>query len=357
MKGILLAGGHGTRLRPLTSTGNKHMIPIANEPMLFYGLRHLAAGGISDVGIVLGTVNEGITQAVGDGGAFGLRVQYIRQGEPRGLADALLCARDFLDDEPFLMYLGDNLLQSGVEPFVRRFRDARVDAVIGVTPVSHPGSYGVVEMDGERIVSIVEKPASPRSNLALVGVYLFTPSILPIVRGLRPSRRGELEITDAIWRLHEQGAPIAVQRVDGWWKDTGRPEDLLEANDLVLRTLPAERFVRAGTVADGAELHGHVGLGRGAYVGPEVRLEGPVVVGNDTRLEGRARIGPGTAVGDRCTVRDSALSRAIVMEGSEISGPVELTDSIVGRSATIRARGPGPVRLSCTLGDSTELRL
>ena len=357
MKGLVLAGGFGTRLRPLTFTGNKHMIPIANEPMLFYGLRHMAAAGISEVGLVVGPLHEGIREAVGDGSPFGLRVTYIHQGEPKGLAHAVLCAREFLGEEPFVMYLGDNLLQEGVLPFVERFRAHPVDAVIGVTPVKNPTSYGVVEMEGDRIVSIAEKPAEPRSNLALIGVYLFAPSIHPIIQELRPSRRGELEITDAIWKLHQLGKSIVVRHVDGWWKDTGKPEDLLDANDLVLRTLPASHFVRLGTVAEGAQVSGRVRLGPGSVIGPTVRVEGPVVIGRDVHIDGEARIGPHTALGDRCRIHGSSVERAVVMEAAEIRGPVQLVDSIVGRNARIEVGSAGPVRLTCTLGDSTQLRL
>ncbi|MGA8543301.1 MAG: glucose-1-phosphate thymidylyltransferase [Thermoplasmata archaeon] len=357
MKGLLLAGGHGTRLRPLTFTGNKHMIPIANEPMVFYGLRHLAEGGISEVGIVLGPVHEGLEQAVGDGRSFGLRVTYIHQGEPKGLAHAVLCARDFLGDEPFVMYLGDNLLQDGIRAFVDRYNKGGADAVIGVTPVPNPRSYGVVEMDGDRIVSIEEKPPFPRGNLALIGVYLFAPKVHSIIGQLKPSRRGELEITDAIWKLHEAGGNVAVLRVRGWWKDTGRPEDLLEANARVLETRPPEWFGRSGEVAPGAEIIGRVRLEKGSFIGPEARVEGPTVVGEGVRIEGAARIGPGAALGDRARVYGSTVRRAIVMEGAEIHGAVEISDSIVGRSSQIHVETGGGMRLSCILGDSSKLRM
>jgi len=357
MKGLLLAGGHGTRLRPLTFTGNKHMIPIANEPMLFYGLRHFSSAGISEVGVVVGPLHEGIREAVGDGSSFGLKVTYVHQGDPKGLAHAVLCAREFLGDEPFVMYLGDNLLQEGVLPFVERFQAGAVDAVIGVTPVANPSSYGVVELDGDRIVSIVEKPDAPRSDLALIGVYLFSPAIHPIIQELQPSRRGELEITDAIWRLHQQGKSIAVRRVSGWWKDTGKPGDLLEANDLVLTTRPPEYFEVSGTVSAGAQVSGPVRLGRKSFVGPSVRINGPVVIGDGVRIEGPARIGPRTSVGDRCVIHGATIERAVVMEAAEVSGPVQLTNSIVGRTARIRAAGARTVRLSCILGDATQIRL
>jgi glucose-1-phosphate thymidylyltransferase len=357
VKGLLLAGGHGTRLRPLTFTGNKHMIPIANEPMVFYGLHHLAEGGIAEVGIILGPLHEGLEEAIGDGSSFGLRVTYIHQGDPKGLAHAVLCAREFLADDPFVMYLGDNLLQEGTRGFVARYNQGGVDAVIGVSRVPHPGNYGVVEMDGDRIVSVIEKPPVPRSDLALIGVYLFSASIHPIIEDLRPSRRGELEITDAIWKLHQAGKKIAVRRVQGWWKDTGRPEDLLEANDRVLETLPPEYFALAGTVEKGAQITGNVRLGRGSFVGSHARVDGPTVIGDDVRVDGTAHIGAGTAIGDRCVVRDSTVQRAIIMERTEIDGPVELRDSIIGRSARIQAESGRSIRISCVLGDSTQLRL
>ncbi len=356
MKGLLLAGGYGTRLRPLTFTGNKHMIPVANQPMLFYGLRHLAAVGISEVAVVLGPLHEGISEAIGDGSSFGLRVSYIHQGEPKGLAHAVLCAREFLGKDPFVMYLGDNLLQDGVRPLVERFEREHADAIIGVTPVQNPSSYGVVELDGDRIVSIMEKPPNPRSNLALIGVYLFTPSIHPIIERLAPSARGELEITEAIWKLHEQGGRLAVQRVQGWWKDTGRPEDLLEANQRVLYGMPPADFIVAGTVAEGATIMGPVHLGSGSFIGPGARVDGPVVIGSDTRIEAGAHVGPGTAIGNRCVIHQTSIQRCIVMDSAEVEGPFELVDSIVGRFARLRAAQDRGIRLSCVLGDSTQLR-
>ena len=357
MKGLLLAGGHGTRLRPLTFTGNKHMIPIANQPMLFYGLRHLADVGIREVGIVLGPIAEGIQEAIGDGQAFGLRVTYIRQGDPKGLAHAVLCSREFLGDDAFVMYLGDNLLQQGVQPLIRRYHAGEVDAVVGVTPVDHPSDYGVVELEGERIVSIVEKPASPRSNLALIGVYLFTPAIHPIIEALTPSRRGELKITEAIWNLHRRGGRVAVQRVEGWWKDAGQPESLLEVNEMVLRTRPPDYFTIDGTVEHGAELVGPVRVGAGSRIAAGARVTGPTVVGAGVRIEAGSVIGAWNAIGDRCMIRGAELHRSILMEGVQLDGPVIVSNSIVGRSAIVRATEQRGLRISCILGDSTQVRL
>lgn len=357
MKGLLLAGGHGTRLRPLTFTGNKHMVPIANEPMLFYGLRHLADAGIREVAIILGPIREGIPDVVGTGESFGVHVTYITQGDPKGLAHAVLCAREFLGDDPFVMYLGDNLLQEGARPLAERFRAAPSDAVIGVTPVQNPSQYGVVEMDGDRIVSIVEKPSAPRSNLALIGVYLFTPKIHDIIRELRPSARGELEITEAIWKLHSDGGHLDVQRVGGWWKDTGRPTDLLEANELVLRTRPPAQFQVEGTVASGAELRGNVALGDGSTVAAGAVIEGPAVIGRGVRIESGTRVGPSTAIGDHCRIAGTSLRNSIVMQSTVLEGPFEVSSSIIGQFARLRAREARGVRLVCVVGDSTQIEL
>jgi glucose-1-phosphate thymidylyltransferase len=357
MKGLLLAGGHGTRLRPLTFTGNKHMVPIANETMLFYGLRHLADAGIRDVAIVLGPIREGIPEVVGDGSAFGLRVTYITQGDPKGLAHAVLCAREFLGEDPFVMYLGDNLLQDGARPLVERFQAAPADAVIGVTPVQNPSSYGVVELAGEQIVSIVEKPPNPRSNLALIGVYLFTPTIHEIIQNLKPSARGELEITEAIWKLHQNGGNLAVQRVSGWWKDTGRPSDLLEANELVLRTRAPSLFTVDGEVAPSAEIKGKVQLGRGSSIAAGAVIEGPTVIGRGVRIEAGSRIGPATAIGDHCVIGGSSVRNAIIMQSTVIEGPFEVSSSIIGQFARVRAREARGVRLSCVLGDSSQIEV
>jgi glucose-1-phosphate thymidylyltransferase len=357
MKGLLLAGGHGTRLRPLTFTGNKHMIPIANRPILFYGLRHLAEAGIRDVGIVLGPIQEGIQEAVGEGAEFGLRVQYIHQGDPRGLAHAVACARGFLADDPFVMYLGDNLLQQGVRPFVDLYEREHPDAIVGSTPVSQPQQYGIVELNGTEIVSIEEKPARPRSNLALIGVYLFTPAIHPVIATLTPSRRGELEITEAIWDLYRSGARVLVQQVQGWWKDTGRPDDLLEANEQVLRSMRPEEFTVQGIVSSESRFDGRIGLGAGSIVERGSAVEGPAVLGRNVHVTDGSFVGPYTAVGDGVQLRGARVRRSILLEGCRLEGPVALADSIVGRNVTITA-GPGPPReLTVIVGDAAQIRL
>jgi glucose-1-phosphate thymidylyltransferase len=355
MKGLLLAGGHGTRLRPLTFSGNKHMLPIANQPILFYGLKHFARAGIRDVGVILGPIQEGIRESIGDGAAFGLRVQYIEQGAPKGLAHAVLCAREFLGDDPFVMYLGDNLLQEGVESFVRMYNDQHPDAVVGATPVANPKQYGIIELDGNRIVSIEEKPAVPRSDLALIGVYLFDPAIHPVIADLKPSKRGELEITDAIWQLHHLRHRVIARRVDGWWKDTGRPEDLLEANELVLRTYPADQVEHGGSVAAGAEVQGTVSIGRGSVVEKGARILGPAILGSDVKVGPETQIGPGTSIGNGVSLSQVSIRRSIVQDGARIQGPIRLFDSLIGKNVEIRFRSDVGHDVSLTLGDSSRI--
>jgi glucose-1-phosphate thymidylyltransferase len=356
VKGLVLAGGHGTRLRPLTYSGNKHMLPIANQPILFYGLRHLARAGIRDVAIVLGPINEGIQESVGDGREFGLNVEYVQQGEPKGLAHAVLCAREFLSEDPFVMYLGDNLLQQGVVPFVNRYSETHSDAVVGATPVPDPRAFGVVELSGDRIVSIEEKPAVPKSNLALIGVYLFSPAIHPIIRDLTPSKRGELEITDAIWRLWKSNGKVTVLRLDGWWKDTGHPGDLLEANELVLGNMPAGELQNEGYLASGAVVEGRVGIGARTVIASTARLVGPTIIGVDAHIGPDAVVGPFAAIGNRATVAHSLVHRSIVMDGARIEG-VSLVNSLVGRGAEIVATVPLIAPLTLTLGDSSRVTL
>jgi glucose-1-phosphate thymidylyltransferase len=357
VKGLLLAGGHGTRLRPLTFSGNKHMIPIANQPILFYGLKHLAQAGIHDIGIVLGPLQEGIRESVGSGQAFGVHVSYIHQGDPKGLAHAVLCAREFLGDDPFVMYLGDNLLQEGVGEFVQLFDRERPDAVVGVMPVVNPHQFGIVELEGDRIVSVEEKPAQPKSDLALIGVYLFSPAIHAAIDTLHPSRRGELEITEAIWKLNVSGHRVLPHRVTGWWKDTGRPEDLLEANQLVLSTLPPESFLLHGVVARSAALHGSVGIGAGTIVEDDVEITGPTLIGAGARIEAGSRIGPLTTIGNGATLRGVAIRRSIVMDGTHIDGHLRIANSLIGRNVDIRSASESGTEASFILGDAAVLRL
>ncbi len=334
MKGLLLAGGHGTRLRPLTYTGNKHMLPIANKPMLLYGLEHLKNAGINEVGIILGPIKEGVVETIGDGSKFDLKVTYIDQPDPLGLAHAVKVSRDFILDEPFVMYLGDNLLKQGVADFVEIFTKNKLDCVIGVSPVKDPSRFGIAELDEKTggIIRLVEKPREPKSNLALIGVYTFNSSIFDAVNRIKPSWRNELEITDAIQILVNDGRKVEVERVSGWWKDTGKPEDLLEANQLVLSDLKGSIN---GEISEKATVTGNLGLGLGSRIKEGVNIRGPAIIGDNCQIGPNVYIGPYTSIGEDCIVKDVEIENSIVMKGSRIENNNRIVDSLIGAYSTI----------------------
>ncbi len=358
MKGLLLAGGRGTRLRPLTFTGNKHMLPVANRPILLWGIEQLRDAGVTDLGIILGPIREGIEEGVGDGSSLGVKVTYITQGESKGLAHAILCAREFLADEPFVMYLGDNMLEHGVRPFLDRFARGDASAVVGAVAVREPSHYGVVELgENDTILSIEEKPKQPRSDLALIGVYLFSPEVHEVVRELRPSARGELEITDAIRLLEERTHRVKVLRLEGWWKDTGRPEDLLEANERVLGSRPRSFFQLRGQVHPGARVSGNVFLGEGSVISEGCTVRGPVVLGRGVRIEAGAYVGPYTSIGDRSVVLHAEVDRSILMEDVVVDARIRVVDSILGRGCHVLQRDRAPKGAAFVVGDAGQVVL
>ena len=352
MKALIPSGGAGTRLRPITHTSAKQLVPVANKPILFYVLDDIAEAGVVETGIVVGETGDEIRAAVGDGSDWGLKVTYIEQDAPRGLAHTVLIARDFLADDPFVMYLGDNLLRDGIKGFVQRFEESRCAAQIMVTPVERPEAYGVVELDGDRVVRLVEKPKDPPSDLALVGVYLFDADIHDAVRALKPSGRGELEITDAIQWLLEQGKDVAVHRVEGWWKDTGQPEDLLDANRLVLEAMESSN---KGEVDDASKLSGTVIIEEGARI-QNSKLRGPLIVGRNTVVRD-SFIGPFTSVGDDCIVEDSEVEHSVIMESCSIRGVHRLEDSLLGRNVVVERTESRPKSYQLMVGDSGRVGL
>jgi glucose-1-phosphate thymidylyltransferase len=351
MKGLILSGGAGTRLRPITHTAAKQLVPVANKPVLFYGLEAMRAAGITEVGIVVGDTHAEIEAAVGDGSAFGLTVTYLPQEAPLGLAHAVLISAAFLGDEPFVMYLGDNLLKEGIAPFVRAFGESRPDALILLQKVADPQSYGIAELDGDgRVARLVEKPPEPRSDLALVGVYLFTPAILESVRAITPSARGELEITDAIQHMVDHGRRVEPHIVTGWWKDTGKLEDMLEANRLVLSTLVGD--VR-GELHE-TTLEGPVHIGAGSRL-ERCTVRGPVVIGAGCRLSDTF-VGPYTSISDGVVVDHAELEHSIVLENSRISHlTTRMADSLIGRDCVIARSEARPVAYRFLVGDSCQI--
>jgi len=351
VKGLILSGGKGTRLRPLTFTSAKQLVPVANKPILFYGIEDLAAAGIRDIGIVVGDTAREIAAAVGDGSALGVRATYLPQEAPLGLAHAVLISREWLGDDPFVMYLGDNILRGGIGGLVENFIRVRPDAQILLAKVPDPNRFGVAELDGDRVVGLEEKPRTPRSDLALVGVYMFSTAIHEAVRAIRPSERGELEITDALQHLLRQGRDVRSHLVSGWWKDTGKISDLLEANRLVLDGMEGGIVPPLG---EGSRVEGRVRIGAGCRI-LRSTLRGPAIVGQGVVLED-AHIGPYTSIGDGAIVRRSEVEHSILLDHCRIEGvPYRLVDSLVGRQAELTTGGGSRSAVSVVAGDMSRV--
>ena len=351
MKGLILSGGKGTRLRPLTYTSAKQLVPVANKPVLFYGIEALVAAGITEIGIVVGDTHAEIRAAVGDGSAWGARVTYLEQDAPRGLAHAVLISEAFMAGESFVMYLGDNLLNKGISGFVEEFVREAPAAQILLTRVPDPNMFGVAELVDGRVVRLVEKPKEPKSDLALVGVYMFSPAIFDAVKRIRPSFRNELEITDAIQDLIDRGLEVRPHLVQGWWKDTGKLEDMLEANRLILDTI--ERRIE-GAVDGESRIEGKVVIEAGAVIERSV-IRGPAVIGADARIV-HAYVGPFSSIGPRAEIRDTEIEHSIVLEGSVISDLANrVEDSLIGRNVRIYRLPVKPSAYRFMVGDNSEV--
>ena len=355
MKGLILSGGKGTRLRPLTYTSAKQLVPVANKPVLFFGIESIVAAGITEIGIVVGDTKDEIRAAVGDGSAFGAKVTYIEQDAPRGLAHAVMIAEDFLGDDSFVMYLGDNLIAGGITNLVQEFEKSDCNAQILLAEVPNPQQFGVAELAGDDTVKrLVEKPAQPRSNLALVGVYMFDSNIFQSVNRIQPSARGELEITDAIQDLIDHDFVVHPFKVRGWWKDTGKLEDMLEANRIVLESLDIKRG--PGAVDGGSRIEGRVELGEGVEVVNSL-VRGPVVIGAGTRIE-NAFVGPYSSIGPDCVLASCEIENSIVLGGSEIREIQGRVDgSLVGRNVKITRGESRPRAYRFMLGDNSEVEV
>jgi glucose-1-phosphate thymidylyltransferase len=359
LKGLILSGGKGTRLRPITHTSAKQLVPVANKPVLFYGIEAMAAAGVGEVGIIIAPeTGEEIRQAAGDGSRFGVKIEYIVQDEPLGLAHAVLTAEPFLRDSPFVMYLGDNLLQGGISDLVAAFREHGPDALILLTPVPDPENFGVAELadaaPGEigRVVRLVEKPSAPATDLALVGVYMFTAQIHDAARAIEPSGRGELEITDAIQHLVDSGRRVEPHIVRGWWKDTGRLDDMLEANRLILDNLTESV---GGELVD-SQVDGRVVIEQGARL-ERTTVRGPAIVGAGAQLRD-CYIGPYTAIGEDCHISNAEVEHSILLAGSsvcDLDGRME--SSLLGRNVTVRRGDRQPRAYRFMVGDNSDISI
>jgi glucose-1-phosphate thymidylyltransferase len=353
LKGLILSGGAGTRLRPITHTSAKQLVPVANKPVLFYGIEALVGAGVTEIGIVIAPeTGEEIRDAVGDGSAFGASITYIAQHEPLGLAHAVLTAEEYLEDAPFVMYLGDNLLRDGIVDLVEAFRSSQPDALILLTKVPDPQNYGVADLDGGKILRLIEKPAEPPSDMALVGVYMFGSSIFDAAKAIKPSGRGELEITDAIQHLIDGGQRVESHEVSGWWKDTGQLDDMLEANRLVLEDL--ERRVEGELIDTKAE--GRVVVDPGARLERSV-VRGPAIIGAGAVITD-SYVGPYTSIDRDVEVVGSEVEHSILLAGSRIDGlGSRMEASLLGRNVKLVRGESLPKTLRMIVGDNSEIHI
>jgi glucose-1-phosphate thymidylyltransferase len=355
MKGVILHGGHGTRLRPLTHTGPKQLIPVANKPISQYVLEDLKNAGVKDVALIVGGVMpEKVKDYYSDGSKFGVNVKYVEQDKPLGIAHAVGLTEDFVGDNRFIVYLGDNLLKGGISDIAKEFEQQKFDAMVLLCKVEHPQQFGVAEFDKQgKLVRLVEKPKEPPSNFALTGIYFFTPLIFKMIKKLKPSRRGELEITEAIQLMLEEGYSVGYRIVDGWWKDTGTVEDILEANILVLDEM--EPTVEAGV--EGICLQGRVSVGKNAQIKKGAMIRGPTVIGENVIIESGVYIGPYTSVGNGTHVKKGEIENSIIMENCVIEIDTKIIDSIIGAQSEIATSQKGPKGHKLIVGESSRIVL
>ncbi len=351
MKGLILSGGKGTRLRPLTFTQAKQLVPVANKPVLFYGIEALKDAGIKEIGIVVGDTREEIRDAAGNGSRWGINISYIEQEAPLGLAHAVKISEDFLGEEPFVMYLGDNILKSGIKSLVEEFKEKKPNSLILLTEVPNPQMFGVAELKNGKVVKLVEKPKKPMSNLALVGVYMFDYHIFEAVNAIKPSWRNELEITDAIQYLVDNGYEVHPHLVKGWWKDTGNIEDILEANRLILESIDGD--IR-GKVDKTSEINGQVILEEGVVVQNSI-IRGPVIIGTESEIID-STIGPFTSIQKKCRIIQTEIEHSIILEGSEIREVgSRIDESLIGRDVKIYKCPSKPSAYRFMVGDKSEI--
>lgn len=350
MKALILAGGTGSRLRPITYSMAKQLVPVANKPVIEYGIEAIAAAGVKDFGIIVGDTGPAVEAAVGDGSRWGVKITFIPQPAPLGLAHAVLTAKDFLGDDDFVMYLGDNLIKSSVNRLVEEFNSNRPAATILLTQVPNPSDFGVAELSNDQVVSLEEKPANPKSNLALVGVYLFDKRIHDVISVLKPSARGEYEITDAIQMLIDRKLEVRSHIVEGWWKDTGTVDAMLEANRLILEDLEPKNL---GILDSNSRVEGRVQIGKGTRLENSV-VRGPAIIGENCLIKD-SYIGPFTALAENTKVSSTEIENSIVMGDSEIQdAPSRLASCLVGRGVSIRHQKGMPKTIQLVLGDSSS---
>ena len=357
MKGLILAGGTGSRLRPITHTGPKQLVPVANKPVIQYAIEDLRDANITDIGIVLGEKGrDDIQEFLGDGSEFDVNITYIIQGEPLGLAHAVGCAKEFVNNDDFVVYLGDNILKQGIEAFTESFRNGNYAAGIALQHVDTPEQFGIATVDEDgTVLELTEKPDNPESDLALIGIYVFSPRIFEAIDELEPSWRGELEITDGIQWLLDQGNAIDSHVVEGWWKDTGKPEDILEANRLALEESPGEQ---QGTIESGADVRGHLDLHPDAKIEVGAVVRGPVSIDADTTITDGTYVGPYTSIGPNCLLKNAHVESSVLIGDCTVTAADRFVDSLIGSGATIEsAEDLLPEGRRLIVGENSQLKL
>ncbi len=354
MKGIILHGGHGTRLRPLTHTGPKQLLPIANKPMSQYALEDLKKAGVKEIAIIIGDVYpEKVKEYYGTGEKFGVNITYIYQDSPKGISHAIRLCKDFIGSDKFIVYLGDNVLRKNLVDYTKKFQTSDSDAMILLCKVDDPQRFGVAELEQGKIKKIIEKPKNPSSNLAVIGIYFLTPKIFDIIDNLKPSWRGELEITDALQMLMDKGNKIEYDTVTGWWKDTGTPEDIIHANKLVLDSIGTENqfLIDAdSTIKDGIIIGKNTEISRDSFV------TSPVIIGKNCKIGPTVRIGPYVSVGDNCILKNCNIENSIIMDDCKISAKTDLSDSIIAHASEIEDHIT-PKKQQFLVGERSHLRI
>ena len=338
MKGIILHGGHGTRLRPLTHTGPKQLLPIANKPMSQFCLEAISETGITDVAIIIGGVgSKKVQEYYGDGTKFGVNITYIEQDEPKGIAHAIRLCKEFVKNEKFLVFLGDNIIQRSITDFVSNFKNSNYDATVLLCEVKNPSSFGIADVENEKIVKITEKPKEPTSNLAVTGIYLLDPIIFEIIDKLKPSWRNELEITDALDDLLKQNNNISFEKITDYWKDTGTPNDILHANGEIIKKHPEfkRKHLEYNTIKN-VDISGKVILGNNYEIGANVKIRGPVIIGNNCKILTDSCIGPNVSIGNNSIISVSNIENSIIMENCTIDSFTKIKNSIIANNSEIK---------------------
>lgn len=354
MKGLILSGGHGTRLRPITYSQQKQLIHVANKPILFYAIEDLIEAGVKDIGIIVGPNKEQVIETVNRAN-FDAKINFIVQDAPKGLAHAVLISEEFIRNESFVMYLGDNIFKGGITKYLKKFNELNSDAIILLCPVENPSQFGCAQLNEDGSVrKLIEKPKEPPSNLALVGIYFFREAVFEAVKKIKPSWRNELEITDAIQYLIEDGFKVHSEVVIGWWKDTGKPEDILEANQLILDDLKPNN---KGTIEKNVMLKGRIGIGENTVIKSGSVIKGPVIIGKNCLIGPNTYVGPYTSIGDNCEVINGEIEYSIIMDGTTINCSKRIVDSLIGKDVKIFEGNELPKGNRFVIGDNSVIEI